>query len=98
VKVFDVAVLKPFDPELAVAAARCGAIVTAEEHNRIGGLYSAVLEALAERDVAASVCPVCLHDEFGQSGSWEELRDYYRLNAAGILDAVRRLRVGGVAR
>ncbi len=91
-KVLDVVTLKPFDPGLAVAAAACGAIVTAEEHNRTGGLYTALLEALAELGLAAPTAPVCLRDEFGQSGSWRELRDHYRLNAAGILDAVRSVR------
>lgn len=96
--VIDVTVLKPFDRKLAVRAAECGCVVTAEEHNAIGGLFSALLEALAEEGLSARVAPVALRDEFGQSGSWPELREHYRLTDAGILSAAERVLAGEVRR
>lgn len=89
--VMDVTVLKPFDRGLAVLAAECGSVVTAEEHSSIGGLFSALLEALAAEGLSARVAPVALRDEFGQSGSWSELREHYRLTAAGIVSAAERV-------
>lgn len=83
--------LKPFDVELAVEAAReTGAVVTAEEHSVIGGLGSAVCEALAE-GCPAPVERVGLRDVFGQSGTAEELLDYYGLTPAHLVEAAERV-------
>jgi transketolase len=83
--------LKPLDVDLLVASAeRTGAIVTAEDHNVIGGLGGAVAEALGEH------CPVPMlrigvRDRFGASGSPEALAQHYHLEAADIAAAARRL-------
>lgn len=89
-RVLNMATIKPVDADAVEEAAReTGAIVTAEEHSVIGGLGSAVAEALADR------CPVPLErvgvpDVFGRSGKGEELLDYFGLNRDGIVEAVRR--------
>lgn len=73
--------IKPFDAEtIAAVAAKTGAVVTVEEHSIIGGLGSAVCEALCER----CPTPVVRHglmDVFGQSGTSEALLQHYGLTA-----------------
>jgi len=78
-RVINVSSLKPLDCETLEQAAReTGALVTMEEHSVIGGLGSAVCEALASR------CPVPvlrlgIQDQFGQSGTADELMEHYGL-------------------
>ena len=84
--------IKPIDVETIVAAAqRCGAVVTLEEHQTMGGAGSAVCEVLAQH------CPVPVEmvgvkDHFGESGEPEELIEKYGMGVAAIKDAVRKVR------
>lgn len=86
VAVVDMHTIKPIDQELIIRQARStGAILTVEEHSIIGGLGSAVCE------VVGAECPVPvlrmgLMDVFGQSGSPDELLQYYGLTVAQIVD------------
>ncbi len=92
VRVLNVHTLKPFDAQaICDAAKETGAIVTAEEHSVIGGLYSATCEALVAGGVACPVTPVAIMDEYGQSGSAEELLKVYGLTAENLCDKVRAL-------
>lgn len=88
-RVINMASVKPIDRETLVAAAEeCGAIVTSEEHNVIGGLGDAVTEVVA----ASCPVPVLRHgieDHFGESGKGEQLLDEFGLNADGIIAKVR---------
>lgn len=85
------ATIKPIDVDAIVAAAtRTRAVVSAEEHSVIGALGSAVAEVLAEH-APTPLERVGLRDVFGQSGTGQELLDYYNLNAAGIVAAVERV-------
>ncbi len=90
IDVFDMYTVKPIDREaVAEAAQRCGAVVTAENHNIIGGLGSAVAEVLGE------YCPAPLErigvrDRFGEVGSQEYLMKKFGLTAADICAAVKR--------
>lgn len=83
--VINVHTIKPLDKETIVNDAKItGAVVVSEEHNIIGGLGSAVAEALAE----AYPVPVVRHgvnDVYGKSGPAKELIEYYGLNASGIV-------------
>ena len=91
VRVIDMFCIKPLDTELVEAAAReTGAIVTAEEHNTIGGLGSAVAEAIAGCDVSAPVEMVGMKDRHAESGPYDELLRLNGLDAAAIEKAVRR--------
>lgn len=89
VRVIDMHTIKPLDTELLIAAAReTGCIVTTEEASVIGGLGSAVTEALA----ATCPVPVVRHgveDEFGRSGAAQKVLEAYGLTAAGIAEKVR---------
>lgn len=92
VRVLNVSTIKPLDREAVVGyAAGVKAIVTAEEHNLVGGLGSAVVEAL--RGVRhAPVEFIGVQDSFGISAeSYEPLLARYGLTAAAVAGAVKRL-------
>lgn len=83
--VINMATIKPIDKEILVDAAnKTGCIVTAEEHNIIGGLGSAVAEALSEIK-PVPVLRVGVEDVFGKSGPALELLEIFGLNAANIV-------------
>ncbi len=76
--------VKPFDRELlAASVAKTGAAVSAEEHSIIGGLGSAVAEALCET-VPAPLERVGVEDVFGRSGKVPLLLEHYGLTSANI--------------
>lgn len=83
-EVINIHTIKPLDTELlAASASKTGAVVTAEEHNIIGGLGGAVCEALA------GICPVPVlrvgvEDTYGRSGKVPALLEMYGLTAANI--------------
>ena len=84
-RVINIATIKPLDKEIILNAAReTGAIVTAEEHNVIGGLGSAVCECLAEA-CPTPVVRVGTQDVFGRSGKVPPLLEMYGLTAANIV-------------
>ena len=86
-RVFDAASIKPFDADTAAEeAARTGALVTAEEHSVIGGLGSAVAEALAERR-PAPLERVGIRDQFGETGPPARLLEEYGLTVEAIVAA-----------
>jgi transketolase len=83
--------LKPFDEQAVVeAAARTGAVVTAEDHTIIGGLGGAVAEVLGERH-PTPMRRVGLRDTFGESGPNEALLEKYGLTARHVAAAAREL-------
>jgi transketolase len=87
--VLDVHTIKPLDVEAIVAAAKAtGAVVTAEEHNIIGGLGSAVAEALGEH-FPVPMQRVGIRDKFGESGAPNELLVKYGLTPQDIVAAVK---------
>ena len=90
-EVIDAFSVKPLGADVILASvAKTGAVVTAEEHSIIGGLGSAVSEALAA-SAPAPIEFVGMADCFGKSGSYEELSAYFHLDAAAIVEAVKRV-------
>lgn len=86
--VVNVASVKPLDEETIVRIAKITkAVVTAEEHNIIGGLGSAVAEVLGEKQPTPMV-RVGLKDTFGESGRPLELLEKYGLTKAELVKAV----------
>ncbi len=86
--VIDMFTIKPIDESLLKDfAAKTKLIVTAENHNIIGGLGSAVLEALETS--RAKVVRVGVRDRFGQVGTQEYLQEVYGLTAQAIVTAVK---------
>ncbi len=89
--VLHVPTLKPLDDDAIVsAAARTGKVVTAEDHNIIGGLGGAVAEVLGERQ-PTPLRRVGIRDIFGESGPNDALLDKYGLTARHIAAAARAL-------
>ena len=83
-RVLNIHTIKPIDSELIIKAAKeTGAIVTAEEHNIIGGFGAAVAEVVCE-SVPVPVLRVGVEDKFGKSGKVPELLCEYGLTAANI--------------
>jgi transketolase len=83
-RVVNIHTIKPLDTELILnCAAETGAIVTAEEHNVIGGLGSAVCECVAGAK-PVPVMRVGVEDQFGRSGKVPPLLEMYGLTAANI--------------
>ena len=88
-RVINIHTVKPLDKELLIKAAReTGAIVTAEEHNVIGGLGSAVCEAVCE-SAPVPVMKVGVQDKYGKSGKVPELLMEYGLTAENIRDKAK---------
>ena len=82
--VVNIHTIKPLDEELInKCALETGAIVTAEEHNYIGGLGSAVCECVSASN-PVPVLRVGVEDKFGRSGKVPPLMEYYGLTAANI--------------
>ncbi len=89
-RIINMPTIKPIDKDIIVkAAADTGAIVTAEEHTVIGGLFSAVTEVLAENKPVPTV-PVAVNDVFGHSGPANDLLDEFGLRAKDIVAAAKK--------
>lgn len=90
VGVVNVHTIKPLDAEGVVRLAKqARLVVTAEDHQIIGGLGSAIAEVLAESGIGKKLLRIGLRDTFGESGAPEELLAKYKLDAKGIADQVR---------
>ena len=84
-RVVNIHTIKPLDKELIIDSAKAtGAIVVAEEHNIIGGLGSAVAEAVCE-GCPVPVTRVGVEDQFGRSGKVPPLLEMYGLTPANIV-------------
>ncbi len=89
IRVINMSTVKPIDKDMIVKAAReTGAIMTVEDHNIYNGLGSRVAEVLVEN------YPVRMHrhgmkDEFGRSGKWDTLLEYYGMDDKGIAKEMR---------
>lgn len=91
IRVVNVPCIKPFDANAAAKLASAAKlVVTAEDHEIIGGLGSTVAEAMAEAGVGCRLLRIGLPDVFGESGDPAELLAKFKLDAAGIADQVRR--------
>lgn len=88
-EVINIHTIKPIDKELVAASAKkTGKVVTVEEHSIIGGLGSAVCEALSET-VPTPVLRIGVQDVFGESGPAKALIAKYGLDSEGIYKKVK---------
>lgn len=88
-KVINIHTIKPLDEELVVVAAKeTGKVVTVEEHSVIGGLGSAVCDALAMKN-PTPVMKIGINDTFGESGPAVELLKKYQLDAESIYEEIK---------
>lgn len=90
-RVVNVFTIKPIDKELITACAEeTGAIVTAENHNIINGLGSAVAEVLSE-SIPVPMERIGCQDEFGEVGPEDYLKIRYGMTAKEIANKVRKV-------
>ncbi|EOL49963.1 transketolase family protein [Enterococcus caccae] len=87
VQVIDLFRIKPMNEEIVIEAASLGPIVTAENHNVIGGLGSAVAEIVAENQ-PVKMKRIGVKEQFGQVGRLEYLKEVYGLKAVDISKAM----------
>lgn len=86
-RVVNIHTLKPIDKEAIIKCAReTGAIITAEEHQVIGGLGSAVSEVVSQ-NFPVPMKFMGMNDTFGQSGKPDELMEFYKLTARHIMSS-----------
>jgi len=91
VSVTNIHTIKPLDVETVVEEARrAGAVVTVEEHQIAGGLGGAIAETLAQHH-PVPIEFIGVRDQFGQSGTPQELIEHYSMGASHIVEAVRKV-------
>lgn len=89
-EVINVHTIKPIDKEAIIeSASKTKKVFTVEEHSIIGGLGSAVSEVLLEEGLSSiKFKRLGIEDRFGLSGKASELLNYFKLDAAGIVEQV----------
>lgn len=88
-RVVEMPCVKPIDrEEILRCAADCGSIVTAEEHNIIGGLGSAVCEVVCESETPCPVKRIGIDDIYTESAPHDQLLDKYNLSPEHIAELV----------
>ena len=89
--VVNIFTIKPLDTETVTRYAEStGNVIVAENHNRIGGLYSAVCECLAIKN-CAKIDVVAVNDEYGEVGPQDYLQKRFGLTAEHIEACAKRL-------
>ena len=90
-EVINIHTIKPLDEAAILASlAKTKCVVTAEEHNIMGGLGESVSRVLTLNSPAPQEF-VAVNDSFGESGTPEQLMDKYKLNNEAIVAAVERV-------
>lgn len=92
VEVLNIHTIKPLDEQAVLKSVKkTGCVVTAEEHNFLGGLGESIARTLAVQHPTPQEF-VATQDTFGESGTADELMDKYGLNNKAIEDAVVRVK------
>jgi len=90
-EIINIHTIKPLDEEAILkSVGKTGCVVTAEEHNRIGGLGDSVAQVLAKNTPAPQEY-VAVNDSFGESGTPADLMAKYGLNAESIIAAAKKV-------
>jgi transketolase len=90
-EVINIHTIKPLDEDIIIKSVKkTGCIVTAEEHNKLGGLGESVARTLA-LNIPTPQELVATNDTFGESGTPEQLMKKYGLDAASIVKAVKKV-------
>jgi len=90
-EVINIHTIKPLDKDIILkSVAKTGAIITAEEHNFLGGLGESVARVLAEHTPTPQEF-IATKDTFGESGTPAQLMDKYGLNAKAIVAATEKV-------
>jgi transketolase len=90
-EIINIHTIKPLDEEAVLrSVAKTGCVVTAEEHNRLGGLGDSIAQLLATNSPAPQEY-VAVNDSFGESGTPDQLMKKYGLESDHIVEAVKRV-------
>ncbi len=90
-EVINIHTIKPLDDKAILASVKkTGCIVTAEEHNYLGGLGESIARVLAQHNPTPQEF-VATQDTFGESGTPAQLMDKYGLNSEAIVSAVKKV-------
>nr|ACX30661.1 Tkc19 [Sphingobacterium sp. TN19] len=90
-EIINIHTIKPLDDSAILNSVRkTGCVVTAEEHNRVGGLGDSVAQLLV-KNMPVPQEYIAVDDLFGQSGTPAQLMEKYGLNAANIVSAVEKV-------
>lgn len=90
-EVINIQTIKPLDVEAVLAsAAKTGAVVTAEEHMRHGGLGDSIAQTLVHK-MPVPMEMVAVNDTFGESGTPAELMTKYGIDTPNVVEAVKRV-------
>jgi transketolase len=88
-EVINIHTIKPLDEDIVVnSAKKTGKVVTVEEHSVIGGLGSAVCDALSAK-YPVPVKKLGMQDVYGESGSAAQLVEKYKLDGKGVYEDVK---------
>ena len=91
VEIINIHTIKPLDAEAVLkSVAKTGCVVSAEEHNRIGGLGDSIAQLLATNNPVPQEY-VAVNDSFGESGTPDQLMKKYGLDTEDIIKAVRKV-------
>ena len=91
VEIINIHTIKPLDAEAVLrSVAKTGCVVTAEEHNRLGGLGDSIAQLLSTTNPTPQEY-VAVDDSFGESGTPAQLMTKYGLDAGHIIKAVKKV-------
>ena len=91
VEVINIHTIKPLDEEsILKSVSKTGCIVTAEEHNKFGGLGESVARCLAENNPIPQEF-VAVNDTFGESATPSQLMEKYNINDEAVVNAVMKV-------
>lgn len=90
-EIINIHTIKPLDAELVIrSAGKTKCVVTAEEHEKNGGLGDSIAQLLSEK-LPTPIAMVAVDDKFGESGTPEELMEKYGLGSSDIVKAAIRV-------
>ena len=88
----NISTIKPIDSELIVRLAKeHSAVITAEDHNRFGGLGDAVGDVLLENNIHVPFKKIAVNDQFAETGTAAQLYEKYGLSARHVAKAVKEI-------
>ena len=92
INVINMSTIKPIDKKMIIRFGKSSKyIITAEDHNIIGGLGSAVSEILSSENLNTKQIFIGVKDKFGESGEPEELAKKYKLSTSYIVNLILKL-------
>lgn len=90
-EIINIHTIKPLDEKaILTSVAKTGCVVSAEEHNRIGGLGDSIAQVLAQH-LPSPQEYVAVNDSFGESGTPDQLMEKYGLSSDAIVQAVQKV-------